>query len=281
MAELAIPRLPSHIKVERAECVRPIGLPTMHYHLFYEIYTLASGKRRYFIGDKIYDVYPGDVIVIPVAEVHRTSALDDKGFDRFVIYFDQQVADSLIASVGEEAFGEFINSGCLSLSKRDIDTVTGAIADMMREEKAPRPHSDAVVRNLLEKIIMLIMRNGEKKERNDKEGADKIQEVTRYVNQNFKSQISLKDAAGLAFMEKTYFSKKFKQLTGFGFKEYLTLIRLREAESLLRDTTLSVSEISEACGFAGSNYFGDAFKKEKGVSPSEFRKNIKQNIRQP
>ena len=129
----------------------------------------------------------------------------------------------------------------------------------------------------MKKIILIIMRNGEKKERNDKEGADKIQDVTKYVNQNFKQQITLRDAAALAFMEKTYFSKKFKQMTGFGFKEYLTLIRLREAENLLRDTAMSISEISESCGFTGSNYFGDAFKKEKGVSPSEFRKNIKQN----
>ena len=85
------------------------------------------------------------------------------------------------------------------------------------------------------------------------------------------AMLTLEDAAGLVHMEKTYFSKRFKALTGFGFLDYLTQTRLRAAEDLLTRTSLSIGDISDACGFSGSNYFGDVFRRYHGISPSEYR----------
>jgi AraC-like DNA-binding protein len=74
-------------------------------------------------------------------------------------------------------------------------------------------------------------------------------------------------------MSSTYFSKKFKKVTGFGFKEYVNNIRLKEASNLLLETKYSITNIALKCGFTDSNYFGDFFKKMKGVSPNKYRKN--------
>ena len=72
-------------------------------------------------------------------------------------------------------------------------------------------------------------------------------------------------------MEKTYFSRRFKALTGFGFLEYLTQTRIRAAEQLLIETELSIENIAELTGFSCSNYFGDVFRHYKGVSPTAYR----------
>ena len=74
-------------------------------------------------------------------------------------------------------------------------------------------------------------------------------------------------------MSSTYFSKKFKEVTGFGFKEYILNIRMKKACLLLLETKLSVTEIAYETGFNDSNYFGDVFKRIKGVSPLKYRKN--------
>ena len=71
----------------------------------------------------------------------------------------------------------------------------------------------------------------------------------------------------------SYLSKKFKASTGFGYREYLVLVRVQAASVMLLETNKSIAEIALACGFRDSNYFGDAFKREKGVSPSAYRKN--------
>ena len=58
-----------------------------------------------------------------------------------------------------------------------------------------------------------------------------------------------------------------------GFSEYLTLVRLKNAEELLKsDMSLSVTEIAYASGFNDSNYFSEKFKSYYGVSPKKYRK---------
>ena len=97
-------------------------------------------------------------------------------------------------------------------------------------------------------------------------------DIAQYISENYHLQLTLDDAAKIAYMERTHFSKRFKQLTGFGFQDYLTQTRIRAAENLLQTTDLSISEIAEHCGFSSSNYFGDAFRRWKGISPSTYRK---------
>ena len=68
------------------------------------------------------------------------------------------------------------------------------------------------------------------------------------------------------------FSKKFHRLTGFGFKEYLTHVRIQAAAEQLLSGKQSVTEVALNCGYSDGNYFGDAFRKIKGMSPNQFRK---------
>lgn len=126
--------------------------------------------------------------------------------------------------------------------------------------------------NALHGIILYAMRYGTKKDCQLKDGADKIQAVAQYICDNYAEDITLKEAAEMAYMEQTYFSKKFKKLTGFGFKEYLIRTRVKAAQKLLNSADLTIGEISELCGFSSSNYFGDAFKKYTGLSPSEWKR---------
>lgn len=76
-----------------------------------------------------------------------------------------------------------------------------------------------------------------------------IQESARYIYEHYEEPVSLAAAAAVAHMNPTYFSKKFRETTGFGFKEYLTHIRLQNAAHLLRTTDTSITEIAGICGF--------------------------------
>lgn len=71
-----------------------------------------------------------------------------------------------------------------------------------------------------------------------------------------------------------YLSKKFKAETGQTFKDYLRNLRLERAKFLLRNTQMSILEISEKLQFCSASYFSDTFRKAYGISPTDFREEI-------
>ena len=103
-----------------------------------------------------------------------------------------------------------------------------------------------------------------------------VENVVAYIKENYALDISLAAMAKMHFVSAEHLSRTFKRETGFGFSEYLTLVRLRQAEYLLKDRAdKSISEIAYLCGFNDSNYFSDKFKKAYGVSPLKYSRSFK------
>ena len=100
----------------------------------------------------------------------------------------------------------------------------------------------------------------------------KIYPALCYANKNYPSAFYLEDMCRTLGIDKYNFCKIFKKATGLTFFSYLTGVRLRSAEKLLSSTDKSITEIALECGFSTSQYFNRVFLKEKGCSPSEFRK---------
>lgn len=267
-----VPQTLGNITIEKNKSSSAIDMPETHVHPFHELYFLLSGGRRYFIGNKIYDIAPGNLVVIKKNEIHKTLAVNSKGYERYVLYFTDNCIDGLIKDIGISHFDSFLNSGCLQFSAEYSAKIRRNMELIEYEKKHSDNFSTAAKKNILCDIILTALRYGSQKKLEQNEGADKIQCVARYISENYKSEITLHSAAQMAYMEDTYFSKKFKQLTGFCFSSYLTQTRIKAAEVLLLSSKLNIGEISEACGFSGSNYFGDVFKRIKGISPSEYRR---------
>ena len=78
---------------------------------------------------------------------------------------------------------------------------------------------------------------------------------------------------GQRLYNKKYLSALFVKNKNVKFKEYLNSLRINRALELIGDPDLSVSEISEKCGFSDPYYFSKVFKKITGLTPTEYRKN--------
>lgn len=108
-----------------------------------------------------------------------------------------------------------------------------------------------------------------------KAGREKYREEVRklivYMKSHYADNLSLNGAAAIAGMSPSYLSSIFKRETGRSFVEFLTAIRMEKAAELLCRTDLPSYLIAEKVGYDNINYFGRAFKKEKGVSPSQYR----------
>ncbi len=259
------------IRIEKMSEARPLYGTEMHTHTQHELYFLVAGQRRYFLGHTIYDVYPGNLVIIPKTELHKTTSSTAKGYDRYVVYFSDEDVTDLQKSLGQDAYSSLLQSSCLQFPPDISRQLQHILEQMYSERKNDDPYAAAFSATYLRSLLLIALRYGKKRHPCAEETADKIQEVARYISENYHQPLTLHDCAQLVYMESTYFSKRFKVLTGFGFQEYLKQTRMREAEQLLRTTELTVSQIAEKCGFTSSNYFGDAFHRWKGCAPSVFR----------
>jgi len=101
----------------------------------------------------------------------------------------------------------------------------------------------------------------------------RMEKLIEFMNVNFHRPVRLGEAAELVNMAETAFSRFFKAKTGINFVDFLNDIRLGHASRMLIDTTQSIADIAAACGFTNISNFNRTFKREKGLTPKDFRAN--------
>lgn len=104
----------------------------------------------------------------------------------------------------------------------------------------------------------------------------KIQLAVSYIEENYAKDLNMAVVSNYISMNYSLFSYSFKQYTGSNFVNYLKDIRMREAKKLLAETDKRIIEISQEVGYDNEKHFMKIFKASCGVSPSEYRKNMRQ-----
>ncbi|OWA34230.1 hypothetical protein B9G55_18090 [Saccharibacillus sp. O16] len=91
-----------------------------------------------------------------------------------------------------------------------------------------------------------------------------------HLSEHFSEPLTVKQAAKICCVTPTYFCHIFKRTTGKTLTEYVNMLRIHEAESLLRGGRHSVQEVAREVGYADAGYFARVFKKFKGVAPGRY-----------
>lgn len=98
-----------------------------------------------------------------------------------------------------------------------------------------------------------------------------IQEAITYMERNYPREITIEDLADVCKLNRSYFSKIFKENMGCPPQEFLIRLRLSKAADMMKGTNNSIGDISYMCGYPNQLHFSRAFKKRYGVSPREWR----------
>ncbi|SFL93034.1 two component transcriptional regulator, AraC family [Gracilibacillus orientalis] len=99
-----------------------------------------------------------------------------------------------------------------------------------------------------------------------------LMQAKDYIESHYQRNITLEEVAEEVGLSSYYLSKLFKEHFEITFIEYVTQTRLTKAKDLLLDDRISLKEIALTIGYKDPNYFSRVFKKETGLSPSEYRK---------
>lgn len=236
-----------------------------HYHNYFEIYYVEKGSCDYFIDNKAYHLTAGDLVLIPEGIIHNTLYRESNESARLLI----NCARHYIPVAAEKVFSK------RSYMYRNHD-ITGKLLEILNkigdEFFSPDVFSDDVIKCYMRLFFFTMARNPNRYE-NEAFRSGYVETAINYIQENLSSEISLSEIAGKFSISPEHFSRQFKKETGFGFCEYVSLLRLKRAETLLKQPeNMSVAQIAAECGFSDSNYFSVRFKKMYGISPKALQK---------
>jgi YesN/AraC family two-component response regulator len=130
---------------------------------------------------------------------------------------------------------------------------------------------ESYVRLLLIELLLFAVRQFERHEVIDTSHRSpvnqKVAEIVKHINERFHEPLSLTELSENFYISPFYLSRTFKAVTGFTLIEYLNLTRIKEAQRLLKETSIKVIDISEAIGFDHLGHFDRIFKKITKMTP--------------
>ena len=235
-----------------------------HYHNAFEIYFMEKGECDYFIDDKLYHVREGDLVLIPEGTLHKTK-YNEHLHARVLINCSRHYIPTDIA---EEL------SALLHLYRNPslIPQIRELLEHIRVEYHSPDRYSGSVLVGLLHFLFYTLVRHAAECECVGINNPLTCEAIT-YMKEHFANELRLSHIAANIGISAEHLSRLFKKETGFSFSELLMMIRLRQAESMLKGTPApSISEAAFACGFNDSNYFSACFKKMYGYSPSALKR---------
>jgi AraC-like DNA-binding protein len=237
-----------------------------------EHFTRRSGLDSYLIAltfsgegcleyeGKTYNIKPGEGFLIDCRKDHYYRATGKSGWGYHIIHFDGFAA--------ADYFLQIKNGGGVKFS---ADQAFDSYLDELYEvNNAAGLRAEALSSCILTNMLTAILKTLPEFEA----GAipEKILDVRRFLDEHFAEDISLDLLADRFAVSKFHLSRLFRQHIGRSPKEYLIATRLSNAKALLHFTTLTMSAIAEAVGFADNSHFYAIFRKYEGSSPAAYRR---------
>ncbi len=260
-----------------------------HFHNYFELFYVKQGGCTFFIGGSIFELHAGDYIVIPPNIVHYNRYFSQ--CVRINIYFREEDLDARKQpagqSVPESSAGDGLPASDVlsqSFAKATLVHIPSAhrsrfeelFSEMINEDKLDDQYTGGVLQLQFRQLMLFSKRYCIVRTLSSSgfyETDKAIIEAAKYITSQFQQPITLESLSKQAGLSPTYFSKRFRVVTGMGMKEFLSSIRLTNASMELLSTDHTITEVAFNNGFSDSNYFKDAFKKQYGCSPRAYRKN--------
>ncbi len=223
------------------------GPAVRRYWLFHFV---VKGFGHYEIGERQYEIGPGEIFVIPPWEETFYQADEENPWQYIWIGFTSEsplpvkIADTLSCPKALGIFNEM---------KKCAEMTSGRSAFLLGK---------------LWELFALLMEKDEKQ-------TDYVEDAIAWIHSEYMNDITIELLAQRLNLDRTYFSAIFKKKMGISPKQYLLNYRMSIAASLMTDNKKSVSVAAHSAGYPDIFNFSKMFKKHYGVSPNEYVKQKK------
>ena len=163
------------------------------------------------------------------------------------------------------------------LEKGISDEIYFLFKEILKEKERGDKHFEIIAQTQIVKLYSLLARHFEDENgfgANDVSKFEAFQKILDYISENYASDISLNDLAGIVNYSISNVSAMFSRFIDTNFKKYLNGIRVNKAVEILKKDNLNITDIAMRCGFNNVRTFNSVFKSVTGMTPSEMKNKI-------
>ena len=238
----------------------------VHYHYQHELYYLVSGETKYFVGDDIFHLLPGDFIFVPRLIIHKTDSENCLHNERILMSFEDGIFDESTRFV----LNELSECKLIHIPPGKAYIVEELLRKLQLEVNREDTYKDPMLKLYTLELLTLLCRLKYDYAPQVSESEQLIHTIAEYIRTNYSQDLSLPVLSKRFALSESCLSRKFKAVSGMGLNEYITSVRIHNAEQLLSKGELSVTAVAEQCGYSDSNYFASVFKRIKGTTPVKY-----------
>lgn len=250
----------------------------LHWHPELEINLVTKGQAEVIINFESHIVSEGDIVLLNKEEVHGFFRCQSSDFNCRAVLFHldfigaKNADDIFLEAIGPLSSKEirFQNIICTNaLYYEELKNVLMKIFDLY-EEKSPF-YKVQLKSDLLHILYLLFCHAQADQEPLFSKRNTAMKAAVSYIAQNYNRSLPAAEVAQAAGYSKFHFLRIFKACTGTEYTHYVNQVRFSRALVLLRETSLSVTDIAMTVGFSDSAYFTKKFKEEFHTTPLKFR----------
>ncbi len=246
-----------------------------HSHDFYEIYCFIDGNVTYYIEEKVFELMPGDILVIPPGKLHKPVVSDGMiQYERIVLWLNTDYIKSLDKDENSviNLLREMRNNGKLLIStkgeeKEDLIYILNSLVassgdDVFKKDLLCSSYISIFLAKLIKKSF----------NQSDKNVLSNsiVPKVIEYINDHLTEKLTSDNIAEHFFISKFHLHRLFKDYTNVSMYDYVISKRIVYAKSLIRHG-YNVTDACFASGFKDYSNFYKAFLRKTGISPKEFK----------
>jgi len=256
----------------------------LHWHEHLEWIVMMEGHALFHIDSHPVEAKSGDILFVPPGGLHVGYNLFDEPVEYVSIVFNASLfSDHASDPLHVQYIVPYLTGAAKLPIKLEADSVIAehifpVLAQAINLFEQGGTAVPLIVKSSLYMLFIRIashfhrQADGKKLSSQHSPGLDRFKQLIRYVETHYANKITVEQGARQVNLNPYHFCKTFKKLTGRTFIDYVNLCRMNEAERLLRETDLNVTEIALQVGCGNPNYFTKLYKQYKGVVPTLSRK---------
>jgi AraC family transcriptional regulator len=203
----------------------------------------------------------------------RWKAVSSEPFETMAVF----IALPLLQRALEEVFGDDAAHARLRDISAFTDVALDSFMERLRDELMRRHASPLFLQGIAQAVAIHLARNyaetaNESRSAGPSLPGYKLRQITDWMAENVAEEFNLDRLAAQAGLSKFYFNRLFKNAMGVSPSRHQITLRMDEARRLLRETKKSVVDVALDVGYANPSHFAQLFRRETGLSPSDYRR---------